>query len=269
MRLFCDRLFGFFIAFGEVTMNVFDELWRGGPRFMQTEESFKLSTDSVLLADFANMNRENSCLDLGSGAGVLCVLLATKNQGTEITGIELQPNFADLSLLNIAENGMEDRVQIITADLREHRGLFKAESFDLVVSNPPYFAENSGYSAPVNHRASAREEKTCTLSDICAAAKCVLRWGGTFALVHRPERLSEIFCAMTEFGIEPKRLRMVSYSAEKAPSLVLVEGKRGGKKGLKIEAPLILTGSDGNDSDEVLRIYKRGAYAPTGEGKTL
>lgn len=250
-------------------MNSFDELWRGGPRFMQTEESFRLSTDSVLLADFANMKRVNYCLDLGSGAGVLCVLLAAKNPNTELTGIELQPNFADLSRLNIAENGMESRTRIITADLREHRGLLKAESFDLVVSNPPYFAENSGCSAPAEHRASAREEKSCTLLDICSAAKWALRWGGTFALVHRPERLSEIFCALTQAGIEPKRLRMVSYSAEKAPSLVLVEGKRGGKKGLKIEAPLILTDDDGNDSDEVQRIYKRGAYAPNGEGKTL
>ena len=246
-------------------MSAFDELWRGGPRFMQTEESFKLSTDSVLLADFANMKRVRSCLDLGSGAGVLCVLLAAKNSEAQITGIELQLNFADLSRLNISENGMADRAEIITGDLREHRSLLKASAFDLVVSNPPYFAENTGYSAPLKHRAGAREEKNCTLSDICAAAKWALRWGGTFALVHRPERLSEILVAMTEAGIEPKKLRMVSYSAEKAPSLVLVEGKRGGKKGLKIEAPLILTDSKGNDSQEVQRIYKRGAHAPNGE----
>jgi len=246
-------------------MEAFDELWPGGPRFMQTEESFKLSTDSVLLADFANMKRVKSCLDLGSGAGVLCVLLSAKNSGSVITGIELQTDFAELSRKNLSENGMDGRVGILTADLREYRKLVKAESFDLVVSNPPYFAENSGLSAPVLHRAQAREEKNCAFSDICAAAKWALRWGGTFALVHRPERLSEIFCAMTEAGIEPKRLRMVLYSAEKAPSLVLVEGKRGGKKGLKIEAPLILTDPDCNDSDEAQRIYKRGAYSPEKE----
>lgn len=232
---------------------------------MQTDESFKLSTDSVLLADFANVMRAQSCLDLGSGAGVLCILLAAKNLNAQITGIELQPDFADLSRLNIAENGMEGRANIITADLREYKSLVKADSFDLVVSNPPYFAENSGYSAPSGHRAQAREEKSCTLSDICSAAKWTLRWGGTFSLVHRPERLSEIFVAMTEAGIEPKRLRMVSYNAEKAPSLVLVEGKRGGKKGLKIEAPLILTDGNGNESLEVQKIYKRGAFAPNGE----
>ena len=246
-------------------MEAFDELWPGGPRFMQTEESFKLSTDSVLLEDFANMKRVKSCLDLGSGAGVLCVLLAEKNPGAAITGIELQPYFAELSRRNLSENNMDGRTEILTADLREHRKLVKAESFDLVVSNPPYFAENSGLSAPTSHRAQAREEKNCKLSDICAAAKWALRWGGSLALVHRPERLSEILCAMTEAGIEPKRLRMVAYSAFKAPSLVLVEGKRGGKKGIIIEAPLILTDSDGSDSYEVQRIYKRGAFAPVKE----
>ena len=246
-------------------MSAFDELWRGGPRFMQTEESFKLSTDSVLLADFANMKRVQSCLDMGSGAGVLCVLLATKNINAEITGIELQPDFAELSRLNIAENGMDNRAKILTGDLREHKGLLKASKADLVVSNPPYFAENSGFRAQSGHRAQARAEITCTLSDICVAAKWALRWGGTFALVHRPERLSEIFVAMTEAGIEPKRLRMVSFSAEKAPSLILVEGKRGGKKGLKIEAPLILMDGNGNESLESQRIYKRGAYALNGE----
>ena len=243
-------------------MEAFDELWPGGPRFLQTEASFKLSTDSVLLADFAQVARVRRCLDLGSGAGVLCVLLAAKNPEAAFTGVELQPDFAALSRLNLAENGLDDRAEIIVGDLREHRVLLPAEGFDLVVSNPPYFAENAGHSAPAAHRATAREEKSCTLKDLCLAARWALRWGGSFALVHRPERLSEALCAMTQAGIEPKRLRLVSHSALKAPSLVLIEGRRGGRSGLKIEAPLILTDGAGNDADEVRRIYRRGAYAP-------
>ncbi|MEL7604177.1 MAG: methyltransferase, partial [Bacillota bacterium] len=117
-------------------------------------------------------------------------------------------------------------------------------------------------------RATAREEKSCTLKDLCLAARWALRWGGSFALVHRPERLSEAFCAMTQAGIEPKRLRLVSHSALKAPSLVLIEGRRGGRSGLKIEAPLVLTDVTGGDSDELQRIYKRGVYAPEGNGGT-
>ena len=240
-------------------MPEFDELWQGGPRFKHSKGCFKLSTDSVLLCAFANADRAKRCLDLGSVAGVLCVLLGWGRAQLEMSGIEIQEDFAALSRENLSVNGM-DAAKIICGDLREHRSLIAAESFDLVVSNPPYFAENSGFSAPNAQRATAREERDCTLEDICAAARWALRWGGSFALVHRPERLSEIFCSMTVAGIEPKRLRMVCHSAEKAPSLVLVEGRRGGKKGLVIEPPLILTDETGGDSDEVQRIYKRGKY---------
>lgn len=239
-------------------MQGFDEMWRGGPRLRQTEESFKLSTDSVLLADFINISRVRSCLDLGSGAGVLTVLLAEKNPETRVLGVEIQAEYAALSRQNIAENGMEGRAKVINADLRGFRELFPAESFDLVTSNPPYFPENSGYTAVEEHRAISRDERSCTLTNVCAAARWALRWGGAFSMVHRPERLSEIFCTMTEFGIEPKRLRTVTHRADKAPSLVLIEGRRGGKRGLSIERPLILTEVDGSDSEEVRRIYHRG-----------
>ncbi len=218
----------------------------------------------MLLSAFAKIGHARRALDLGSGAGALCVLLGHQSPNTEIVGIELQKPFAQLSRENLAANAITN-AQIINADLREHRSLISAESFDLVVSNPPYFAENSGYSAPEDHRAAAREERSCTLADICAAARWALRWGGSFALVHRPERLSEIFCAMTEVQIEPKRLRMVCHSAGKAPSLVLVEGRRGGNKGLIIEPPLILTDEHGADSKEILKIYRRGSYAPPQE----
>lgn len=243
-------------------MGGFDELWSGGPRFMQTDECFKLSTDSVLLADFVNTGRARCCLDLGSGAGVLCVLLAAKSEKLSITGIEIQGSFAELSRLNLSENGFESRTKIINADLRDHKKLVLPEGFDLAVANPPYFPQKSGVSAPAEHRASAREEKHCTLTDICLAAKWSLRWGGCFAMVHRPERLSEIFCAMTAAGIEPKRVRMVSHSALKSPSLVLVEGKRGAKAGLILEPPLVLTDEGGGDSAEIQRIYHRGAFTP-------
>lgn len=232
---------------------------------MQRADSFRLSTDSVVLADFARIKRVRRCLDLGSGAGVLCVLLAAFCESLSVTGIEISPEAAVLSRLNLRENGMERRAEIITGDLREHKGLVAAESFDLVVSNPPYFAKKSGYSSPEELRATAREERECTLADICAAARWSLRWGGSFALVHRPERLSELFCAMTEAGIEPKRLRMVSHSAEKAPSLVLVEGKRGGSPGLTVEPSLVLTDEKGGDSLEVRKIYRRGEFAPASE----
>lgn len=247
-------------------MTEFDEIWPGGPRFAKDGRVFQLSTDSVMLAEFVNVKRVRRCLDLGSGGGVLSILLGYKSPDMEITGVEIQERWAELSRLNMLENGLSDRVKVVTADLREYVPLLPVGSFDLVVSNPPYFPSGSGKSSPDGGRASAREEKSCTLSDICAAASRALRWGGSLALVHRPERLSEIFCAMTAAGIEPKRLRAVCGSAGRAPCLVLAEGRRGGNPGLAVEAPLILTDADGGDSEEVRRIYHRGEFAPGAKG---
>ncbi len=235
-------------------MEGFDELWPGGPRFRQG--GFRLSTDSVLLAAFARGIRADNIVDLGCGAGVLTVLLRAARPAARICGVELQPEAAELCRENMRENGF-DAGGILCADLREHRALFPAGSFDLVISNPPYFAENSGHTAPEPGRAAARDERFCTLVDLCAAAKYLCRWGGSFALVHRPERLSEIFCTMTANGLEPKRLRLVQYKEGAAPNLVLVEARRGGKPSLTIEPPLILTDGAGNDSPEVKEIYHR------------
>ena len=243
-------------------MDAFDELWPGGPRFAQQDGSFRLSTDSVLLADFTRLKKGARVLDLGCGAGVLPVLLAARDETANITGVEIQSEFAALARRNLAENGFDSRCAVLDGDLRDLRTLVPAERFDLVVSNPPYFAAGTGFSAPAASRAHAREEKSCTLSDLCAAAKWALRWGGSVFVVHRPERLSELFCELTAAGLEPKRLRSVVSSPGRAPSLVLVEGRRGGGKGLVIEAPLVLTDETGADSDEVQKIYRRGPYAP-------
>lgn len=238
---------------------MYDELWPGGPKFQQSGQAFQLGTDSVLLAHFTNTARVRRILDLGCGGGVLTVLLAYKAPQAQCIGIEIQPESAEVCRENMAANG-HDPEGILLGDLREYRALFPAGSFDLVVSNPPYFTQESGYSAPEDARAIARDERNCTLSDLCAAAKYVLKWGGKFTVVHRPERLSELLCTMNRNGLEPKRLRMVQYQAHTAPNLVLVEARRGGKPGLSIEPPLILAEADGSDTEEIQKIYHRGAY---------
>jgi len=240
----------------DVTMKTFDELWPGGPRFF-CEGSFRLSTDSVLLADFAEIGRARRCMDLGCGAGVLMILLARRAPETFFEGVELQEDWAALCRENLAENGLADRSRVTAGDLRVRRCLPPAGSFDLVVANPPYFAENSGEPSPDPKRAAARDERSCTLSELCESAAYLCRWGGGFALVHRPERLSEVFCAMTAAGIQPKRLRLVHNTAASAPSLALIQGRRGGKPGLDIRPPLILCKPDGSESDELRRIYHR------------
>ena len=232
----------------------FDTLWPGGPRFLRGEGGFKLSTDSVLLAHFAKALRAGTVFDLGCGAGVLTVLLALSHPAASVGGIELNGDAAALCRRNLAENGLSD-AGILCGDLREHRALLTAGAYDLVVSNPPYFAAGSGYAAPDPARAAARDERMCTLSDLCAAAAYLCRWGGAFALVHRPERLAEVFVTLTAHGLEPKRLRLVQHRADSAPSLALIEARRGGKPGLRIEPPLLLTAPDGGDSEEVKEIY--------------
>lgn len=234
----------------------FDELWPGA-RFVRSADGFCPGTDSVLLSAFTGNGRVRRFADLGCGAGVLTVLLLQKLPEATAVGIEIQPEAAALCRRNLAANGLTARAEIRTGDLRERTALPEAGAFDLVAANPPYFPTGSGYTAPDEKRAAARDERFCTLQDLCAAAAYLTRWGGTFSLVHRPERLSELFCTLTACGIEPKRLRMVCRTAETAPSLVLVEGRRGGRPGLTIEPPLALYGPDGGDSAEVREIYHR------------
>lgn len=229
------------------------ELWPGGPYFSQPSGVFPLGTDSVLLADFASHKGVKKAFDLGCGAGVLSVLLLARSPGLSMHGIEIRPEAAALCRENLKANGW-DSAGIVTGDLRDHRKYFKAGAYDLIVSNPPYFPEGSRSSAdPV--RANARSETACTLTDVCAAAAFLCRNGGAFAMVHRPERMAEALRALSETGLEPKRLRFVAHKAESAPSLVLIEGRRNARPGLVIEPPLILCKPDGSDSEEIRRIY--------------
>ena len=236
---------------------MFDELWPGGPKFHQAEYGFKLGTDSVLLAHFTNPTRAKKILDLGCGAGVLTVLTAYKAPKARVLGIEIQPESAAVCRENMAANGFPPE-NILEGDLREHRKLFDAGSFDLVLSNPPYFPVKGGFNAPDDKRATARDERSCTMDDLCKAAGYLVKWGGAFTVVPRPERLSALLCALTKYGLEPKRLRMVQHKASSAPNLILVEARRGGKAGLTIEPPLILANDDGSDTDEVKNIYHSG-----------
>ena len=218
---------------------------------------FKLGTDAVLLAHFANTTRTTWAVDLGSGTGVVAILLALRTPGLTIDCIDILPEATALTAENAALNGVAERISIHHADIRQIRDALPAGAYDLVVSNPPYFPAGSGFRAEKDGIADAREESLCNLDNICHAAGYLLRWGGRFALIHRPERLVEIIASMHKHGIEPKRLRMVAPTAERAPSLVLIEGRRGGNPGLDILAPLILQDETGTDSPEIREIYHR------------
>ena len=234
----------------------FDYLWENGP-VMAQEESFRLGTDSVLLGNFVNIQGVRRGIDLGCAVGTLTLLLLCRSESLQMTGVELDAAAADIARANMERNGLQDRASIITGDLRDFRALGSSGSFDLVIANPPYFPLSAGVVSPNDRRALARGEVGCTIDDLCAAAKYLCRWDGKVCFVYKPERIVELFSAMRKYGIEPKRLRVVAHTADAVPSLILVEGRRGGKAGLKMEPMLLLKNPDGSDTDEIKKIYHR------------
>ena len=209
---------------------------------------FPLSTDSMVLADFVKLPKNARLLDLGSGCGTLGLMLCARDSGCTVTGIELDEGAHAAALENIARNGLESRLFSICADLRTMP--WRAGHFDVCVSNPPYFSGGARHSRNPN----ARQEDTCTIRDLCAAASGALRWGGDFFLVHKPERLAQLAFEASAAGLEPKRLRLVRHRPGAPISLILLSCRRGGKPGLQIDE-LTLYQPDGTPTEEYKRIY--------------
>ena len=227
----------------------------GGLRFVYGNGQHPPGLDSFLLASLPRLKPGWKVCDLGCGTGLLGLLLLQRQRALTVTGLDIQPEAVRLGKLAAAENRMEDRLFFRLEDLRETA--LPAGSFDLAVCNPPYFPPSAGPLPKGEARRTARTEETCTLEDVCRAAGRLLRWGGAFCLVHKPERLTDLLCALRGEGLEPKRLRLVSLRPERAPSLLLLEARRGGKPGLAVEEPLILENPDGSPTAELNRIYFR------------
>ena len=234
-----------------------DLLCPGGYHILYDDALFRPGTDSFLLSSLPKLKAGLQVCDLGSGTGLLGLLLLQRQKELRITGVELSAQAAAVADRCAAENGLMDRLTTLRGDLRDIRQLLPANGFDLVVSNPPYFSTQGGKLSDSPALQAARAELTCTVEDLCTAAAWLLRWGGSFCLVHRPDRLTDLLCALRAAALEPKRLRLVCKRPEAAPSLVLIEARRGGKPGLTIEAPLILQTPEGSPTEELDRIYFR------------
>ena len=226
-----------------------DHLRPDGPIFYYDSALFPPTTDSFALGWFARPRRGDAVCDLGCGTGLLGTLLLARDASLRLVNVEQNGASLALARRTFAENGWA--AEFRAGDLRDAAVLPAAGSVDYCVCNPPYFRAGSGRSAADEAWQSAREETQCTLGGVCAAAARVLRWGGCFALVYRPERLVDLLCALRGNGMEPKRLRFVKQTAEAAPTLVLAEARRGGKPGLVIEPPLVI------GSAEWERVYFR------------
>ena len=217
-----------------------EQLWPDGPGFYYDGALFPPTTDSFALGYFARPRRGDAVCDLGCGVGLLGTLLLAREPSLRLFNVEQNGEALALARRSFEENGWE--AEFRQGDLRDVSVLPPAGSMDGVICNPPYFPSGSGKSAGGTARREAREEASCTLSDVLAAAQRVLRWGGLLFLVHRPERLTDLLSGLRERETEPKRLRFVVHAAASAPSLVLIEARRGGRPGLAIE-PLLIVGS--------------------------
>lgn len=237
-------------------MERIDRLWDGGYRFYFDDTLFQPSTDSFLLGAYPKLRRNERVCDLGAGTGLLGLLLLAREPSLRVTNVECQTASHDLSVRNAALNGLSEQITCLHADLRDAAQLPAAGSFDLVISNPPYFTPDSGFTSPQAARRAARSEVTCTLDDVCTAAERLLRYGGRFAVVFRPDRLVDLVDTLRQHHLEPKRLRFVQNTATSAPSLLLLEAKKGGHSGLMTEPPL-LHYVDGEESAEWRCIYFR------------
>lgn len=232
-----------------------DELQRNGYVIIQHPKRFCFGMDAVLLSGFAHVKAGEHVLDLGTGTGIIPILLEAKTEGEHFTGLEIQPESADMARRSVELNHLESKIDIITGDVKDASRRFGASSFDVITTNPPYMIGKHGLQNEQNAKTIARHEVLCTLEDILRESAKLLQPKGRFYMVHRPFRLSEIMCLMTKYGIEPKRMKLVYPYVDREPNMVLIEGLRGGRPRLTVEKPLIVYQENGKYTNEIYEIY--------------
>ena len=215
-----------------------DDLQRNGYQIIQNPEKFCFGMDAVLLAGFVRVK-----------------LVEAKTQAAQICAVEIQEESADMARRSVRLNGLESKIDIVTGDLREADKLFDAASFDVVTCNPPYMIGQHGLANPDTPKAIARHEILCTLEDVVRTAARLLRPGGCFCMVHRPFRLAEIITVMTQYRLEPKRMKLVYPYVDREPNMVLIEGCRGGRPRMTVEKPLIVFREQNVYTDEICDVY--------------
>ena len=232
-----------------------DDLQRNGYRIIQSRDGFCFGMDAVLLSGFARVRERENVLDLGTGTGIIPILLEAKTPGEHFTGLEIQKKSADMARRSVELNELSDRISIVEGDIKEAVSMFGRASFDVVTSNPPYMTGNHGLVNPELPKAIARHEVLCTLEDVIGQASGLLRENGRFYMVHRPFRLAEIMTMMVKYHLEPKRMKLVYPYIDKEPNMVLIEGLKGGKSRITVEKPLIVYKEPGVYTDEIYDVY--------------
>ena len=232
-----------------------DDLQINGYKIIQHPDKFCFGMDAVLLSGFAKVKDGEKALDLGTGTGILPILLEAKTEGEHFFGLEIQTESAEMANRSVRLNHLEEKIDIIEGDIKNASEIFGKASMDVVTSNPPYMTNHNGLKNPNDAKAIARHELLCSLEDVVRETAAVLKPRGRCYFVHRPSRLVEIFEQMRKYKIEPKRIRLVYPYVNKEPNMVLVEGVRGGGAQLTVESPLIVYDDPGKYTDEIYEIY--------------
>ena len=232
-----------------------DDLQVNGYEIIQHPGKFCFGMDAVLLSNFARVKKGERALDLGTGTGIIPILMTAKTQGEAFVGLEIQEESADMARRSVAHNHLENKIDIVTGDIKEAAEIFGPVSFDVITTNPPYMIGQHGIANASDTKAIARHEVLCTLDDILRESAKMLKPKGRFYMVHRPFRLAEIMSKMVAVGIEPKRMRMVHPFIDKEPNMVLIEGSRGGNTRMTVEPPLVVYKEVGVYNDELLVEY--------------
>ena len=232
-----------------------DDLQRNHYGIIQRKGTFCFGMDAVLLSGFAVVKPGEKVLDLGTGTGIIPILLEAKTKGKHFTGLEIQEESADMARRSVKYNHLEEKVEIVTGDIKEAGSRFALASFDVVTSNPPYMNDAHGIKNLGDAKAIARHEVLCTLDDVVREGTRVLKPGGRFYMVHRPRRLIEILQTMKQYGLEPKRMKFVHPYKDRKANMVLIEAVRGGGALMKVEAPVIVFDENGEYSQEIRTTY--------------
>lgn len=233
-----------------------DDLQFKDLKIIQNSQGFCFGIDAILLSDFAkDMKKSELVVDLCTGTGVIPILLAGKTEAKKIIGVEIQEECADMAKRSVALNNLENRVEIINVDLKLLKNVIPSATVDVVTVNPPYMKKGTGVINEKNAIIISKHEVSCTLEDVIKEAARLLKFNGEFYMIHKSERIADVFCTMRKYKIEPKRVRFVYPQVDKPSNLVLVEGARSGKEFLKHEKPLIVYKENKEYTDEIYKIY--------------
>ena len=235
-----------------------DDLELKGLKIIQNKDGFCFGIDSVALSDFARtIKNDSKVIDLGTGTGIINILLSAKTNAKEFVGVEIQPEVAEMAQRSVELNSLQDKIKIINEDILNLKNIYKHKSFDVVVTNPPYKKLNTGIINDKDKKVISRHEITASLEDFIHISAYLLKDYGEFFMIHKPERLVDIFSIMRKEKIEPKQIRFIYPNKNKKTNLVLIKGVKNGKSFLNFDDNLYVYNEDGTYTDEILKIYNK------------